>query len=194
MVAQRLAILTAMKKSKRTPPKTPAAAAADERARTQQSATTATKDFLILSKPFLHEGVLLSSTKTGRRLYIHHLSELPAKEAFTTRIGNPIQRVDEKSVKLAGTITLEVGAAPPAAVPTMQVTAALPTSLFTGPVDARDEKVLQLLAKGKEANSKQNYAMACACFETAYGAHAHARQRPRLCSCPRPYPRPRPCP
>ena len=115
MVAQRLAILTAMKKSKRTPPKTPAAAAADERARTQQSATTATKDFLILSKPFLHEGVLLSSTKTGRRLYIHHLSELPAKEAFTTRIGNPIQRVDEKSVKLAGTITLEVGAAPPAA-------------------------------------------------------------------------------
>ena len=58
-------------------------------------ANTVTKDFLVLSQPFIHEGMLLSSAKTGRRVYIHHLSELPLSEVFTTRIGNQLQRINK---------------------------------------------------------------------------------------------------
>ena len=54
-----------------------------------------TKEFLIFSKPYIHEGALLSSSISGRRLYIHHLSEVPLSEVFTTREGNHLQRVDK---------------------------------------------------------------------------------------------------
>ena len=59
------------------------------------SANTVTKDFLLFSEPFLHEGALLSSSVSGRRLYIHHLSEVPISEVFTTRVGNQLQRIDK---------------------------------------------------------------------------------------------------
>ena len=49
-----------------------------------RGANTVTKDFLCFSQPFIHEGALLSSSSSGRRLYIHHLSEVPLSEVFST--------------------------------------------------------------------------------------------------------------
>ena len=106
----------------------------------------------------------------ARRCFIHQLSEIPLSEVFTTKSGNPIQREDQKTVKLAGTIAMEVGKDPPL-VPTAQLTSQIPTSAFSGPVEQRDEKVLMLLEKGKDANAAGDFKMACACFEVRAAPH-----------------------
>ena len=62
-------------------------------AKGMQNANNVTKDFMLFSQKFIHEGALLSSRTSGRRLFIHHLSEMPVSEAFMTRTGNPIQRM-----------------------------------------------------------------------------------------------------
>ena len=60
-----------------------------------QASNSATKDFLLFSQPFIHEGALIASSTSGRRLYIHHLSEVPLSTVFTTRLGNHLQRIDQ---------------------------------------------------------------------------------------------------
>ena len=80
-----------------------------------KGANEVTKDFLLFSQPYIHEGALLSSSTSGRRLYIHHLSEVPLSEVFTTREGNHLQRNDKTKATLAG-IELEVGPRPAGAV------------------------------------------------------------------------------
>ena len=62
---------------------------------THQKANAVTKDFLLFSQPYIHEGALLTSTKSGRRLYVHHLSEVPLSEVFKTNEGNQLKRVDK---------------------------------------------------------------------------------------------------
>lgn len=134
-----------------------------------QNANSSTKDFLLFSQPFLHEGALIASSTSGRRIFIHHLSEVPLSEVFTTRVGNQLQRVDQHTVKLAGTIDLEVGAMPEElAVPTAQVLGQIPTDAFGGAPEKRDKLVLQLLQRGKEANTAGDFATAAASFEAAY--------------------------
>ena len=54
-----------------------------------------TKDFLLLSQPFINAGILIASASSGRRLYIHHLTEVPLNEVYLTRTGNHLQRVDQ---------------------------------------------------------------------------------------------------
>ena len=51
------------------------------------SANTVTKDFLVLSQPFMHAGLLIASASSGRRWYVHHLSEIPLSEVFLTKTG-----------------------------------------------------------------------------------------------------------
>lgn len=58
-------------------------------------ANSVTKEFLIFSQPYIDEGALLSSSVSGRRLYVHHLADVPVSEVFTTREGNHLQRVDK---------------------------------------------------------------------------------------------------
>lgn len=126
-----------------------------------------TKDYLVFHQPFIHEGALLSSSASGRRLYIHHLSEVPLSEVFTTRVGNHLQRVDKVTstsrasthslqrrtesnsvallaqgkVMLAG-IELEVTAPPDGmTVPTSKMLFQLPAAAFTGSVQGRDKMV-----------------------------------------------------
>ena len=110
------------------------------------NANTVTQDFLLFSQPMIHEGALLSSTDSGRRLYVHHLSEVPIGEDFTTRVGNHLHRVDKRTVQLAGSITLDVGPGDAGAplVPSVQMMAAIPSGTFTGPVATRDQKALEL--------------------------------------------------
>ena len=140
------------------------------------NANTVTQDFLLFSQPMIHEGALLSSTESGRRLYIHHLSEVPVSEDFTTRVGNHLHRVDKRTVTLAGSITLDVGPSDVGAplVPSVKMMAAIPASTFTGPVGTRDQKVLELLSSGKSANAAEDFATACACFEAAYALSVRA--------------------
>ena len=110
------------------------------------NANTVTQDFLLFSQPMIHEGALLSSTDSGRRLYVHHLSEVPIGEDFTTRVGNHLHRVDKRTVTLAGSITLDVGPSDVGAslVPSVKMMAAIPAGTFTGPVGTRDQKALEL--------------------------------------------------
>ena len=124
------------------------------------NANTVTQDFLLFSQPMIHEGALLSSTESGRRLYIHHLSEVPVSEDFTTRVGNHLHRVDKRTVTLAGSITLDVGPSDVGAslVPSVKMMAAIPAGTFTGPVGTRDQKVLELLSSGKSANAAEDFA------------------------------------
>ena len=138
------------------------------------NANTVTKDFLLFSQPVIHEGALLSSTGSGRRLYIHHLSEVPVAEDFTTRVGNHLHRVDKCTVQLAGTITLDVADVGSPLVPSVKTMAAIPVSTFTGPVGTRDQKVLELLSSGKSANAAEDFGTACACFEAAYALSVRA--------------------
>ena len=63
-----------------------------------QGANTVTKEFLQLSQPYIHEGALLSSSVSGRRLYLHHLSDLPLSEVYSTLEGNILQRADKVCV------------------------------------------------------------------------------------------------
>ena len=63
-----------------------------------QGANTVTKEFLQLSQPYIHEGALLSSSVSGRRLYLHHLSDLPLSEVYSTLEGNILQRADKVRV------------------------------------------------------------------------------------------------
>lgn len=58
-------------------------------------ANTVTKEFLLFSQPYILEGALLSSSTSGRRLYVHHLADVPLSEVFTTREGNHLQRIDK---------------------------------------------------------------------------------------------------
>ena len=134
-----------------------------------RGANTVTKDFLCFSQPFIHEGALLSSSSSGRRLYIHHLSEVPLSEVFSTRVGNHLQRLDNVKVTLAG-IEIEVGPPPEASakVPTARLLSQIPTAAFSGSVSNRDKLVLQLLQRGKDANAASDFVQACACFEAAY--------------------------
>jgi hypothetical protein len=80
-----------------------------------RGANTVTKDFLQFSQPFIHEGALLTSSSSGRRLYIHHLSEVPLSEVYSTLVGNQLQRVDKvrRSVELAVPNVPHVSRAPP---------------------------------------------------------------------------------
>ena len=59
-----------------------------------------TKDFLLLSQPLLHEGILVVSASSGRRLYVHHLSEIPLSEVYRTRLGNQCQLLRVDAAKL----------------------------------------------------------------------------------------------
>jgi len=91
------------------------------------------EDALLLSQPFIEEGVLLTSAASGRRVYLHRLAELftarcgngwwtrprrrcSRSEVFLTRRGNSLQRVDSSTLSLAGTASLAVplSTAPPA--------------------------------------------------------------------------------
>eukprot|EP00967_Tisochrysis_lutea_P116569 scaffold187822_cov28-Tisochrysis_lutea.AAC.2 len=137
-------------------------------------ANSVTKDFLLLSQPFINQGILITSASSGRRLYIHHLSEVPMKEVFQTRTGNHLQRVDLQTVKLAGTITLNVEDIPPLPVPSVQKMQSIPANLFAGSVQARDSTVLKLLEQGKLANTSGDFTAACACFEAAYALSVRA--------------------
>ena len=127
------------------------------------SANTVTKDFLLLSQPFINQGILIASASSGRwsslpghrrrgvptrapalacrRIFIHHLSEIPLSEVFLTRTGNHLQRVDKQTVKLAGSIAIEVPPAPSVVVPSASLAAQIPTAVFSGPISGRDEKV-----------------------------------------------------
>ena len=139
-----------------------------------QGANTVTKDFLLFSQPFIHEGALLSSSVSGRRLYVHHLSEVPLSEVFTTRVGNQLQRLGKSKVVMGG-IELDIAPKPDGPnVPTAKVLSQIPTAAFTGAVQGRDKMVLQLLQKGKDANGNGEFAVACACFEAAYALSARA--------------------
>ena len=92
-------------------------------------ANTVTKDFLLFSQPYILEGALLTAS-SGRRVYIHHLSELPPSEPFTTESGNRLQRVDAHKAKLAGKMELEISAPPPGRpTPTAKVLASLDAAL-----------------------------------------------------------------
>jgi hypothetical protein len=137
-------------------------------------ASSVTKDFLLLSQPFINQGILIASASAGRRLYIHHLSEVPMNQVFLTRTGNHLQRTDRQTVKLAGTISLTVEDIPPLPVPSVKMTQAIPTSVFAGPLPARDETVLKLLHRGKQANGSGDFSTACACFEAAYALSVRA--------------------
>ena len=137
------------------------------------NANTVTQDCLLFSQPVIHEGALLSSSESGRRLYIHHLSEVPVSEDFTTRIGNHLHRADKRTVTLAGSISLDVGPSAPL-VPSVKMMLAIPARTFTGPVATRDQKVLELLSSGKSANAAEDFATACACFEAAYALSVRA--------------------
>ena len=136
-----------------------------------RGANTVTKDFLCFSQPFIHEGALLSSSSSGRRLYIHHLSEVPLSEKSSppAMSGNHLQRLDNVKVTLAG-IEIEVGPPPEASakVPTARLLSQIPTAAFSGSVSNRDKLVLQLLQRGKDANAASDFVQACACFEAAY--------------------------
>ena len=66
------------------------------------SANTVTKEFLLFSQPFIYEGALLSSSTSGRRFYVHHLSDVPLSEVFTTREGNHLQRIDKVRARALG--------------------------------------------------------------------------------------------
>jgi len=83
------------------------------------------EDALLLSQPFIEEGVLLTSAASGRRVYLHRLAELftarcgngwwtrprrrcSRSEVFLTRRGNSLQRVDSSTLSLAGTASLAV--------------------------------------------------------------------------------------
>ena len=156
----------------------PKASASDKKAgahlNTVNTANTVTKDFLIFSQPFIHEGALLSSTSSGRRLYIHHLSEVPLSEVYTTRVGNQLQRIDKAKVTMGG-LDLKIEPLPSSAnVPTAKVLSQIPTAAFTGSPQGRDKMVLQLLQKGKDANAAGDYALACGCFEAAYALSVRA--------------------
>jgi hypothetical protein len=137
-------------------------------------ASSVTKDFLLLSQPFINQGILIASASAGRRLYIHHLSEVPLNEVFLTRTGNHLQRTDRQTVKLANTITLAVDDIPALPVPSVKMTQAIPTSVFAGPLPGRDDAVLKLLQKGKQANGAGDFSTACACFEAAYALSVRA--------------------
>ena len=50
---------------------------------------------LQFSQQWIGEGALLTSSSSGRRLYIHHLSEIPLSEVYSTIVGNQLQRVVE---------------------------------------------------------------------------------------------------
>eukprot|EP00965_Chrysotila_dentata_P114633 3788855-Pleurochrysis_carterae.AAC.5 len=133
-------------------PNRPAPKAAEEQRKVSvNSANTITKDFLLLSQPVIHQGVLIASASSGRRLYVHHLSEIPLSEVFLTRTGNHVQRVDKATVKLAGSISIRVTQIPQSSVPSVALTAQIPTSVFSGPISGRDHKVLQLLQRGAVA-------------------------------------------
>jgi len=137
-------------------------------------ASSVTKDFLLLSQPFINQGSLIASAKSGRRLYIHHLSEVPLGEVFLTRNGNHLQRTEPKSATLSGTITLAVEDIPPLPVASVQMTQAIPTKVFSGPISVRDAAVLKLLQQGKQANGGGDFSAACACFEAAYALSVRA--------------------
>ncbi|KOO52848.1 hypothetical protein Ctob_011896 [Chrysochromulina tobinii] len=146
------------------------ATAVNTATRARETANTVTKDFLTFSQPFIHEGALLSSSTSGRRLFIHHLSEVPlGTDVFTTQIGNQLKRTDKNTVAM-GDIKLDIKPFPEgiANVPTPKIISQVPTAAFTGPAEARDKLAVQLINKGKEANSAGEFAAACACFESAY--------------------------
>ena len=135
-----------------------------------KTANTVTEDILTFSQPFIHEGALLSSSTSGRRLFIHHLSEVPlGTDVFTTHIGNQLKRTDKNTVAM-GDIKLDIKPFPEgiANVPTPKIISQVPTAAFTGPAEARDKMAVQLINKGKEANAAGEFATACACFESAY--------------------------
>ena len=77
-------------------------------------------------------------------------------------------------------IEIEVGSKPQSAtpVPTPKLTSQIPTAAFTGSVASRDKMVLQLLAKGKEANAASDFGQACACFEAAYALSVRGGSMP----------------
>ena len=105
------------------------------------NANTVTKEFLLFSQPFIHEGALVASSASGRRLYIHHLSQVPIAEVFTTRTGVRLQRISKDKVNL-GEIELEVSAPPDGAdVPTSKLLSQIPTAAFTGSGQNRDKTV-----------------------------------------------------
>ena len=52
--------------------------------------------------------------------------------------------------------------------PRHQVLLQIPTAAFSGSAQARDKLVLQLLQRGKDANTKSDFAAAAAAFEAAY--------------------------
>ena len=131
------------------------------------------QDRALLSQPFIHEGVLLSAAASGRRIFLHSLSELPKSEAFTTRHGNRLERVDATTVALAGTTRLAVPpAAPPAMpwqpLPSVELVMQMPAALFSGPAAAREDATAQLLQHGTAANGAGDFRTAGGCFEAAY--------------------------
>uniref|UniRef100_A0A7S0J574 Uncharacterized protein n=1 Tax=Calcidiscus leptoporus TaxID=127549 RepID=A0A7S0J574_9EUKA len=165
-----------MAKAGPKPPKQSAGVvkADEQRKLSVNTANTVTKDFLLLSQQYIHQGMLIASASSGRRLYVHHLSEIPLSEVFLTRTGNHVQRVDKASLKLAGSISILVPPAPPASVPSVPLTAQIATSVFSGPISGRDHKVRQLLQRGIDANTAGDFGTACACFEAAYALSLRA--------------------
>ena len=134
----------------------------------QDSATSVTKDFLLLSQPFIHQGILVTSASSGRRLFLHHLSELPLSEVYRTAEGNAVQRIDQRVVKLASSISIDVAPPPADLVPSTKLALSISPALFSAPTAERDARVLGLLQRGKEANAASDHRAACACFEAAY--------------------------
>ena len=135
-----------------------------------KTANTVTEDILTFSQPFIHVGALLSSSTSGRRLFIHHLSEVPlGTDVFTTHIGNQLKRTDKNTVAM-GDIKLDIKPFPEgiASVPTPKYISQVPTAAFTGPAEARDKMAVKLINMGKEANAAGKFDTACACFESAY--------------------------
>ncbi|EOD11245.1 hypothetical protein EMIHUDRAFT_459784, partial [Emiliania huxleyi CCMP1516] len=139
-------------------------------------ANSVTKDFLLLSQPFINAGILIASASSGRRLYIHHLTEVPLNEVYLTRTGNHLQRrtVNLTAPAKGTAIDIKVEEIPPLPVLSVKMTLALPTSVFSGPARARDNAVLDLLQRGKEANGAGDFGTACACFEAAYALSVRA--------------------
>ena len=139
------------------------------------SANTVTKDFLVLSQPFMHAGLLIASASSGRRWYVHHLSEIPLSEVFLTKTGNQLQRIDNETLMLASSISIKVAQPPaPLPVPSVRLTREIATEMFNGDTEARDRKVVSLLNRGKEANEASDFTLACACFEAAYALSVRA--------------------
>ena len=59
-------------------------------------------------------------------------------------------------------------------MPSAALAAQIPAAVFSGPIPGRDQKVLQLLQRGKDANGEGNFKAACACFEAAYALSVRA--------------------